>query len=383
MDKYDPPNSAVVWIVWLIGQLTVSVLLLTLSGFHFGLVKPDLCDFYNATEASNNMTIRGTPVCEFSIAVLVLATLACIVSIVDATMNFHYLMHKVYDKSAKENAPALPQDRENIPPPNGPAAANNQEANCKDGEKRLTSSCSLKFPSNILRVWYCWILVHVILIIIAANTYKWPWETDDLQVLVNTAMFFLIIIVYLLLAIAMMMWHGCCYSYCCQSWIEDTAPTDQTKCGKEQLAPLLTLGLIISNAVCMAAALVEFFYPETEHLSRTVGLVMVVVHVIATSTIWGILLIYLYQDPDECTCKSVCFVILSCIIMFLGIIAFILVLIMVTTKPHNSNWPLFFLIPLFVWILSILFCYVVHVMCTSRAYAALTIIYMYIYSNIS
>ena len=44
LDKYDPPNSAVVWIVWLIGQLTVSVLLLTLSGFHFGLVKPDLCD---------------------------------------------------------------------------------------------------------------------------------------------------------------------------------------------------------------------------------------------------------------------------------------------------------------------------------------------------
>ena len=37
LDKYDPPNSAVVWIVWLIGQLTVSVLLLTLSGFHFGL----------------------------------------------------------------------------------------------------------------------------------------------------------------------------------------------------------------------------------------------------------------------------------------------------------------------------------------------------------
>ena len=309
------------------------------------------------------MTIRGTPVCEFSTAVLVLATLACIVSIVDATMNFHYLMHKVYDKSAKENAPALPQDRENIPPPNGPAAANNQEANCKDGEKRLTSSCSLKFPSNILRVWYCWILVHVILIIIAANTYKWPWETDDLQVLVNTAMFFLTIIVYLLLAIAMMMWHGCCYSYCCQSWIEDTTPTDQTKCGKEQLAPLLTLGLIISNAVCMAAALVEFFYPETEYLNRTVGLVMVLVYVTTTSSIWWILLIYLYQlDTDECTCKSVSFVILSCIIiiLFLSIIAFILVLIMVIIKPQNDKWPLFSLIPLVVWILSIV-CIIVHV----------------------
>ena len=37
LDKYDSPNSAVVWIAWLLGQLVVSVLLLILSGFHFGL----------------------------------------------------------------------------------------------------------------------------------------------------------------------------------------------------------------------------------------------------------------------------------------------------------------------------------------------------------
>ena len=169
LDAYDPPSSAVVWIAWLFGQIVVSCLLLMLSGFHFGLVKSDLCDKVTAVSRNASNSTIGSPTCTFSASVLVLAILSCIVSVIDAARTLPYL--KSILKSEKS-----PQDQ-----------ITNDEAERLRG--CFSSNRCLSF--NIVRMWYCWILVHSILITVAANTYEWSWETDELSVLVNTATFFL------------------------------------------------------------------------------------------------------------------------------------------------------------------------------------------------
>ena len=115
LEKFDTPNSAVVWVVWLLGQLTVSVLLLSLTGLHFGLTNP--CSFYNTTtDASNNMTTKGALSCGFSVTVLILVILACIASIVDATINYKSLIHKVFDKpSATQDSTSKVSSSQGIP----------------------------------------------------------------------------------------------------------------------------------------------------------------------------------------------------------------------------------------------------------------------------
>ena len=165
LDAYDPPSSAVVWIAWLLGQIVVSCLLLMLSGFHFGLVKPDLCD--KVSSNTSNSTI-GSPICAFSASVLALAILSCIVSVIDAARTLPYL-------------------RSILKPEKSQDQITNVEA------KRLQGCFSSNnfLSCNMVRVWYCWILVHSILITVAANTYEWSWETDELSVLANTATFFL------------------------------------------------------------------------------------------------------------------------------------------------------------------------------------------------
>ena len=348
LEKNDPKNSAVVWLVLMVGQIIVTIFLLMLSALHFGLVQSDsdLCGLYNATDESNNNTsATGGPSCGFSIAVLVLAFLACIVSIVDTSMNFRYIMQRVFGNNGND---AAPQSQE-------------------QDDKRL--SCfptTWAFPINVLRVWYCWILVNTILVTIAANTYEWSWETNDLEVLINTMMFFLTSIVYLLLIVAMVMWHGCCYGNCCRSWIEKEAglpKTNLTQSCEKRLVPLLTIGLIISNTFCVLATLITFFYPIAGYSNRTAGFVMVLVHVIVSSTCWCVQLIY---DTTGCCSKwfvnmrmkrcgtniVVCSVI---VIPCFSIIVFIpVVIIIVVTKPHNNDWLLMFLIPLLVWIFGII-----------------------------
>ena len=318
LDEYDPPKSAVVWIVWLLGQLVVSVLLLMLSGFHFGLVRYHQCDSYNVSNFTNTNSSNSTgrPTCGFTATVLALAIIACIVSVFDAAMSLHYLTHKVLDK---------PED-------------NNQ---CKNGAERLSCfSSSKKFPSNTLRVLYCWILVHVILIFVAANTYKWSWETDELSVLTNTAIFFLTTTVYLLLIVTMVLWHGCCYTLgsCCQIWREETDDNAQnvnllvpvvrlselfSNLWKKIAAPLMTAGLIISNTLCMAVTLIVFFCSKPNPHKRDIGLAFVLVYVIVTSTFWWSMLAcwYLYFDPSKCSkTKSIAIAIIFAVIIIITIL---------------------------------------------------------------
>ena len=193
--------SAALWLVWLIGQLTITVTLLLLSGVYFGLERSEQCGLNQTDDnvSSNMNNTTGTPSCGLSATILGLALFACIVSVVDVTINLHDIFHDVgFEKDPK--------------PSNGSTTkqVNQNEHNCATLE--LSCGCISKFSMNTVRVCYCWILVHAILIIIAANTYEWSWETNSFSVLVNTVMFFFTIIVYLLLIVAVLMWHCRCYT---------------------------------------------------------------------------------------------------------------------------------------------------------------------------
>ena len=212
-DKYCVPNNAaILWAVWLIVQLIASVLLLTLTGLQFALVKPDLCDSYKPI-STNSTNATDSPSCEFSGATLALLIFACIVSIVDATANMPFLIKEV----------------------NGERGGNKPEFCCKHFNVS---------KMNTIRVWYCWILVHAILITIAANTYEWSWGTGNLRELANTVMFFLTSVVYLLMIAAMIV----CYS--CRRVSEQSAPRSDL----EQTVTRITVTNVEQNTALTANA---------------------------------------------------------------------------------------------------------------------------------
>ena len=345
------PNTATVWVVWLIVQLIASVLLLTLTGFQFALVKPDLCDSYKPI-STNVTNATSSPSCGLSGAILALSIFAGIISIVDATANMRFLIKEIGTTA------------------NGSGADS-------EGNKRVCFKHFNKIMSTI-RVWYCWILVHAILITIAANTYE--WGTSNLRVLANTAMFFLTSVIYLSMIPAMIICYSCrrvseqsasrsentstvqvgqnptsaatarieqnpsttratvtrselnapsmtrvevTTSMQDPSTVirieetilimttneENTSLMEQPNNKEQPFAPMLTIGLILSNFLCMAATLVVFFHPKPGSSDRTVGLVVVLVNV---STIWMILLI----------CLSLLTTVVRSIIMCVTILAF-------------------------------------------------------------
>ena len=159
---------------------------------------------------TNNTT--GAPSCGLSAAILGLALFACIVSVVDATINLHDIFHEVgFEKD-----------------PNPSNCSTTKQVNSNDHEPdncdtlQLSCGCISKLSMNTVRVCYCWILLHAILITIAANTYEWTWETNSFSVLVNTVMFFFTSIVYLLLMFAVLIW------YCCRYTLTDEPPPPST-----------------------------------------------------------------------------------------------------------------------------------------------------------
>ena len=588
MRRYDPPRSASLWVVWLIGQLTASVLLLILSGFHFGLVRPDLCDS-NATVYNNNGTASSLE-CRLNWTILAFEIIAVIFSVLDATANLHYLLHRVLDKAVPQQAVGAAQqaiaaaqqsiaaakqaaatanetlttatqavtatnkvvaagklqqvfvDHENadvkseivdrakktvlkdaenendnaqqapdetnthpkvvtalknitnfvesIKPEVDPieqtvnsikekvkkvedaviidqqavvtaqqavvnaqlrnadqkagdtdkavyradleanradleakqalqnagataqqageaaqsagnvakqaaclvaqqaacfvdqqayemtdqldvtneavdkakkaseeaqqASARAQQhgiaaqkageiAECKNGYPALCYRRTyMHTPTSTLRIFLYWILVHIILITIAANTYEWSWETDDLKVLINTAIFFFACIVYLLLIAGMLIWHGIFYNCKCTE-------------GDKYLsfAPMLTIGLILSSVTVTIATLVVFFYSAggsgISSSGRIAVLVVVLLYIIVTSTIWFILLSYsclnvlLYEN--YCISNSV--LIIFFVVSILTFIAFIPVFV---TQTQNAFLLCIFIFPLLVCI---------------------------------
>ena len=341
LDKYDPPSSAVVWVVWLIGQLTISVLLLTLTGFHFGLVRPDLC---NTNTTINSMIVNNSTDslngCAVSGAVLTIAMIACLLSIVDATVSLHYLIHTI-----RKNAEGGNKNEE--------CENGTERPSCKYLSSKQCRCISYNFPLNTVRVWYCWILVHVILLTIAVNTYTWSWNSNDLQVLVNTAIFFLTCAVYMFFVVAMLMWHGCCY--CCTYTEEECCQLDLI------FAPMLTAGLIVSSATITAATLVIFYYPTAENsispIGRVICVVSVFLYIFVTSSIWLILL--------SCSCtewiKNYSIIIPSVIGAIAGFVLFTLAFISIAVFLAKSTSLLFlFIVPppfiAFIAFMTVLIC---------------------------
>ena len=272
---------------------------------------------------------------------------------------------------------------------------------------------------NTIRVWYCWILVHAILITIAANTYEWSWGTGNLRELANTAMFFLTSIVYLLMIAAMIV----CYS--CRRVSEQSAPrsdleqtvtrikqkkktvskkttvrtstqnssstvirvekkesivttrvdeknTEQPNNKEQPFASMLTIGLILSNFLCMAATLVVFFHPKPGSSDRTVGLIIVLVHVIITSTIWMILLICLHlltnRTSTSTSSTKLCkvrYAILCYNFCFWNCI-FPPIIVVIT---HVSLWLLVFLLPLLICIILVI-CVIVCIIIVQKEWQA-------------
>ena len=329
--------SAALWLVWLIGQLTVTVTLLLLSGAYFGLERSQQCGLNQTDDnvSSNTNNTTGAPSCGFSAAILGLALFACIVSVVDATINLHDIIHEV----GFENDPK---------PSNGSTTkqVNPNGHNCATLE--LSCGCISKSSMNTVRVCYCWILVHAILITIAANTYEWTWETNSFSMLVNTVMFFFTSIVYLLLIVAVLMWHCCRYTTTDETESEgtnDEATVTVDKKRKKEIVEktFLVVFLIVSNGFCLAATLFTFFLPQKEYSNRIPGLVMVLLYVIVTSISWFIL------DKRYLNCLSISLMIL---ILIVSAMASILVITLVIINPQNSEYfSLIFIGPLLLWII--------------------------------
>lgn len=359
LDVYDPEDSAAVWIAWLVAQLVFLVVLLLFSGLHFGLVKPDLCNVtVNATNSLNSTSAASSPgpSCGFAGAVLALAILFCVISAVDVAMSSHYLIQTVSGSDGIETSQDQSTKRLEFP-------------FCCFSKKQAWLT-NVKFPYNTVRVGYCWILVHSILITVAANTYQWSWETDDLSVLANTGTFFSTCVAYLLLVFAIITWQ---ISACCRKEKKGKEEKGKEEKGKEvkgkqeqnkelregidkegkitkQFAVLLTLGLIGSNILCMVLTLVVFFYPKPGSSNRTVGLALVLVYVTTTTVFWWLMLTSSYKYSHQVfdsACKR----------KFLVTIGIFIVVLVVTLLPVSikfslcpqcdvSLWLLFFLIPL-------------------------------------
>ena len=339
--------------------------------------------------------------------------LVCIISIVDATANMPHLVKKVMHKDKNSNLSSTSTDGDNLKSLTSidlvttkksrhtykvsyesaadgeqePKAGRQQEsgglkktlAGSDNKDARTSANCydksKWKFSFNTVRIWYCWILVHAILITIAANTYEWSWSTNDLIVLANTAMLFLTSVVYLLLLAAMIMqhvvfflvaaimWHTscCCKENCSTEQYDEILPKfnrEETEKRNLFFSLMLTTGLVVSNTLCMITTLVVFFYPVSSN--RTVGISVVLVHIIATSTIWLICSCLTKTSTSESVCYVTirCFALLAC---FLYSVIFVSLLIVFIHLDASLWLMLLFLLLLPVWIVTcIIVCIWIH-----------------------
>ena len=117
--------------------------------------------------------------------------------------------------------------------------------------------------------------------------------------------------------VAAIMWHTscCCKENCSTEQYDEILPKfnrEETEKRNLFFSLMLTTGLVVSNTLCMIATLVVFFYPVSSN--RTVGISVVLVHVIATSTIWLICSCLTKTSTSESVCYVTirCFALLTC-----------------------------------------------------------------------
>ena len=249
--RHEELNTSLVVLIWLIVQLVVLATMSGLAVFHFARIRPSSpsCAAMANLSAENdaNSTVSAGPSWELSAVSMSFILVSLIGTVVDATFNMHGLINdQVLDRRD--------------------AAA---ERECKTDAKQPAYHI---LPAGLFRVYYCWILIHIILITVAANTNKWSWQTNDINVLSHTAVFFLTCIIYLLLVVAIFTRYGCI-------WTKHKPP---------QLVPILITGLVVSHISCTLATLVVLFSnePSLDCLGHVAVGLPVAVYVVLSSSLW-------------------------------------------------------------------------------------------------
>lgn len=275
-------KKSTLMVIWLTLQLVLSAVMTTLSTFHQAL--PDSCTA-NASDAYFNGTTTSCPSWEVSAVSLSFTILFLIVSIVDATVNMHHLVHEVLDKKTDES------DNES----DNEGDDEGDEDDEDKGKCKKFKQCIKKIPMDTIRIWYCWTIVNLIMILVAANTHESPWQSDSLKVLSNAGLLFFTWTTYAFLAVGIIAWYGNskfnmegkkCESCCC-AWIS-----------------IIYAGLITLHTAAIIAVQVVFFFSDYgSHIQLRIHLSIVcfVLNMIILAAGVGIAIIL---TKICCTCKN-------------------------------------------------------------------------------
>ena len=324
-------NSSLVVLIWLIVQLVVSATMSGLAVFHFARTRPTSPSCaamanLSAENDANYSTVSAGPSWELSAVSMSLILVSLIITIVDATFNMHDLIHQVLDR--------------------GDAGA---EQECKTDAKQPPYYF---LPARLFRVYYCWTLIHIILITVAANTNKWSWQTSDINVLSHTAVFFLTCISYLLLVVAIFTRYGCI-------WTKHKPP---------QLVLILITGLVVSHISCTLATLVVLFSnePVLDCLSHVAVGLPVAVYVILSSSLW--LLSNCFAEQGNANHRYAAGItIILLVVLSVGALIACVSSEQLLINPLKRLSLLLFSLPLIPWL--VLLCFLMHTTstCTSSA----------------
>ena len=328
------PNSSLVVLIWLIVQLVASAAMSGLAVFHFTRTRPTSSSCWAVANLSaendpNSTIVSEGPSWELSAVSMSLILVSLIITIVDATFNMHDLVHQVLDR--------------------GDAGA---EQECKTDAKQPPYHF---LPAGLFRVYYCWTLIHIILITVAANTKKWSWQTNDINVLSHTTVFFLTCIIYLLLVVAIFTRYGFI-------WTKHKPP---------QLVSILITGLVVSHISCTLTTLVVLFSNESDldclgHVA--VGL-PVAVYVFLSSSLW-LLSNCLAEQGNSNHRYAAGITTILLIVLSVGALIACVSSLQLSINPLKRLSLLLFSLTLIPWL--VLLCFLMHTASTCMSSAALS-----------
>ena len=337
-------DSSRVVLIWLAVQLLASFVMSVLSILHFVQIfmRPDsscaaMANLSAENDANYTSTVSAGPSWELSAVSMSFILVSLIITIIDSTINMRH-----YDLIHREGGAGC---------------------ECKN----------VNLPAGLFRVYYCWILIHLILITVAANTYKWSWQTDDdLDVLSHTFVFFISCIFYLLLVVAMFtrLAYGCISEH--NPPHDHQLPPDHQPPHDHQLvfSIILTTGLVVSHISCTIATLVVLFSnePDLDCLGRVAVGLPVAVYVFLSSSLW-LLLNYCFgrqenTNPRMCYGASIT-VTLLVVLLSIGSLVACLSSVLLLMNPLKRLSLLLFSFPLIPWLVLLCFLMCTTSTCTS------------------
>lgn len=368
------PKSALFLVTWLTVQLIGSILMVTLVGFHYGQTRSTLC--LTTHNSSQNNAVNGSSsagACESNQVALTFAVIACIITVIDATINMDYLIHRVKDEKLPSRCSC-----------NCNCCFNNYyccnyccNCCCNCCFNCCFNCCGFDYlPMGIVRVCYCWVLIHILLITIAGNTYEWSWQTDDLDVLTNTAIFFFACFMYLVICVAIFIWQYTILRTSVRTKLEkinqlQSLSEDQSEIKRHRqndyciLLHCFTSALFLLHIIVTIATLVAFFdnsRSDDDGLShnRVVIAAGVILYVCFSSLFWFLAIVLyivnvleMYDTTKLYTCFRNASIIIIVTILFVSTFFFI---VGRATLLNSIVNPLFLSLlgfSLLVWLISV------------------------------